>query len=145
MCWLLSGGSWFAPLKPWGVPGVPHLRKGLVGRGHGHTQVSPQEADRKTNSSKLSPRWFLYTWFIPSDPHVATPASFALPAWSYPLPPLLGGPLLMGHCLQRWGGEKRGSLSTKWLPCGLSPPETQSINKYAPNIKITFIRAGCPQ
>lgn len=109
-----------------------------MGRGHGHTQVSPQEADRKTNSSKLSPRWFLYTWFIPSDPHVATPASLALPAWSYPPPPLLGAPPLTGLCLQRWGGEKRGSLSTEWLSCGLSPPERGERRKEEGSTELGF-------
>lgn len=109
-----------------------------MGRGQGHSQVSPQEADRKTNSSKLSPRWFLYTWFIPSDPHVATPASLALPAWSYPPPPLLGAPPLTGLCLQKWGGEKRGSLSTEWLPCGLSPPERGERRKEEGSTELGF-------
>lgn len=50
----------------------------------------------------------------------------------------LGGPPLTGLCLQRWGGEKRGSLSTKWLPCGLSPPERGERRKEEGSTELGF-------
>lgn len=81
----------------------------------------PKEADGKTDSSKLSPRWFLYTWFIPSDPHVATPASFTLPAWSHPPPPLLGGLLSRGYVSRGGVGRKGGALAQSGSPVASAP------------------------
>lgn len=121
MCWLLSGGSWFAPLKPWGVPGVPHLRKGLVGRSHGHTQVSPQEADRKTNSSKLSPRWlyihglFLLTPMLQHQPHSPSQHGATHRPFSW-------GDLLSRGTVSRGGvGRKGGALAQSGSPVASAP------------------------
>lgn len=44
----------------------------------------------------------------------------------------------MGLCLQRWGGKKRGSLSTKWLSCGLSPPERGERRKEEGSTELGF-------
>lgn len=100
--------------------GCPHLRKGQVDTGHGHAQTILPWADGKTNRSRLSPEYLLYTWFIPSDPHVATPASVALPAWSCTPTNSLKGPPLLGLDLWRWGGEE-GALAQGGSPVPSAP------------------------